>query len=179
MLRGCLEPGGRVAACDRGESPAQRRQREADRPSRKTGRRAATLGLPGPLDRARGSAGAAGSGARPWRLQNAAKSALSWGVGPLGRWRVVRRREVVLDRPASSGRTAPPPRAARRCQVFARIVVYSGRLRSRPRAFPRPFFRWRRSSLPCLRWLHSQTRYRSTSCTITAVPVRRWRRRWL
>ena len=31
------------------------------------------------------------------------------GVGPLGRWRVLRRREVVLDRPASSVRTAPPP----------------------------------------------------------------------
>ncbi len=91
-----------MTARDRGESPAQRRQREPDGPSRQPGRRAAALRLEGLEIEREGL-----WGRRQRRKAVAAaerrKVGPVMGVGALGGRRVVRRREVVLYGPRELG----------------------------------------------------------------------------
>jgi len=106
VLRRRLEPSRRMAARDRGESPAQRREREPHRPGRETGRRAASLGLHG-LEVER--EGLRGRRERCEAVAAAERREVGpvMGVGPLGGRRVVRRCEVVLDGPCELREDGP------------------------------------------------------------------------
>ena len=162
VLRRRLEPSRRVAARDRGEAPTQRWQREPDGPGRKPGRRAGPLGLQGfEIER---------EGLRGRRERREAVAAAErrevgpvMGVRPLGRRRVVLRREIVLDGPRElgEGRPAPLEWLNRGQRVAARAV--SGRradLGAVNGRFRPVFFRRKLWRFPCLRRESSQTRTR-------------------